>query len=287
MAARSASRALGALSRRRRWAGVGAQGDAAPGADVRRLGVPAPSRSDASVLVVTPARGDVAAMPVLYLLHGCPDAPEAPLAAGLARAVVGGSAAGATWPPFVLAVPVGVGWRRGDHEWADAADGARGDLVESWLVDRVVPAVEGAHRRPPSRRTLAGFSMGGYGALNVGLRRPGVFGSLVAFSGYFRADDPEGVFGGDPRLLGANSPLLRAAHPATCPPRGLRAALVETDHEPSLIAGQSAPMAAVLRRGGTEVLELHPRGAHRWGSVAAAWPGVLTWLAAGWGQPDR
>ena len=285
--ARSASRALGVLARRRPWPGVGTSGDAAPGAVVRRLAVPAPSRRDASVLVVTPVGGDVAAMPVLHLLHGYPDAPEAPLAAGLASAVAGASSAGETWPPFILAVPVGVGWRRGDHEWADAADGVRGDLMETWLVDHVVPAVEGAHPRPASRRTLAGFSMGGYGALNVGLRHPDVFGSLAGFAGYFRADDPEGALGGDLHLTAANSPLLRVTHPATCPPRGLRVALVETDHEPSLIAGQSAPMAAALRRAGTEVLELHRRGAHAWLSVAAAWPEVLTWLATGWEPPDR
>lgn len=279
LAHRGVSRGVGAVARRCRWPGAGSRdGGPGSGASVRRLAVPTAVRSDASVLLVTPA-GDAARLPVVYLLHGFPDAPEAPLAAGLARAVVGG----ATWPPFVLAVPDGARWRRGDHEWADAADGR--DLLESWLVEAVVPAVEAGTPRPPARRTLAGFSMGGYGALNVGLRRPGAFGSLVSFSGYFSADDPEGALGGDPRLLHDNSPLARLQDPALRPARGLRVALVEQRHEPRLVRGQAAAVAEVLRGVGADVLEVHGPGRHSWRSVAACWPRVLTWSSAGWGSP--
>lgn len=276
LAHRAASRGAGALARRRRWPGIASRGGG-PGAGVQRLTVPAPSRPDASVLLVTPTGGGED-LPVVYLLHGCPDAPEAPLAAGLARAVAGA----ATWSPFVLVVPDGTGWRRGDHEWADAADG--GDLLESWLVDAVVPAVEAGAPRPPARRTLAGFSMGGYGALNVGLRRPGVFASLVSFSGYSSADDPEGAFGGDPLLLQANSPLARLEDPALRPAPGLRVALVEQRREPRLVRGRAAVVAASLRGTGADVLEVHGPGRHSWRSVATCWPEVLTWLSVGRGS---
>lgn len=148
--------------------------------------------------------------------------------------------------------------------------------MESWLVDGVVPAVEVDRPRPASRRTLAGFSMGGCGALNLGLRHPEVFGSLVCFSGYSRADDPEGVFGGDQGLLAANSPVLRAADPTLRPAAGLRVAIAETAHEPSPIPGQAAGTAAALREGGADVMERHARGHHSWRSVAALWPSVLT-----------
>lgn len=154
--------------------------------------------------------------------------------------------------------------------------------METWLLDAVVLAVEGSARRPVHRRTLAGFSMGGYGALNVGLRRPGVFGSLAAFSGYVTPDDPEGVFGGDPALLAANDPLRLAALDAASP--GCRIALVESGREPPLVAGDAATLAAVLRRRGTDVRESTAPGRHAWSSVAARWPATLTWLATGWAR---
>ncbi len=282
LAHRATSRGARALARRRPWPGVSLSGvDRPPAAGVERLTVPAPSRPGASVLVVTPKEGDAAQMPVVYLLHGWPDAPESPLAAGMGRAAVGaGSFGAALWPPFVLVIPDGTGWRRGDHGWADAADG--GDLLESWLVDAVVPAVEGGAPRRPSRRTLAGFSMGGYGALNVGLHHPEVFGSLVSFSGFFRADDPEGVFAGVPALLEANSPVVRATDPTLDRAAGLRVALVESEREPALVVGQAAVMARVLRSVGLDVLERRGPGSHAWCSGAARWPAVLTWLSAGW-----
>jgi enterochelin esterase-like enzyme len=39
---------------------------------------------------------------------------------------------------------------------------------------------------------LAGFSAGGYGAMNVGLRNLGTFGAVESWSGYFEATDPSG-----------------------------------------------------------------------------------------------
>ena len=290
-AARLVTAGVRVLAGRRRWPGV------APGAArAERVAVPTAARPDAGALVVSPmihrsaghhADASGADLPVVCFLHGWPDAPESALAAGLARTVTGSR----RWPPFVLVLPDGTGWSRGDHEWADAADGAdggagAGDLLETWLVDAVLPAVEGDRPRTPGRRALAGFSMGGYGALNVGLRRPGVFGALGSISGYFVVDDPEGVFGGDEALEASNAPLqvARAAADAGADAFcGLRVALVASDHEGALTADQVAPMARALHAGGADVLAQVRPGRHSWRCAAQRWPDVLAHLAAGWG----
>ena len=280
LATRLVTAGVRAVAVRRRWPGV------APGAArVQRLPVPTAARPDAGALVVAPAGhrtgGGAASLPVVCFLHGWPDAPESALAAGLARTVIGAR----RWPPFVLVLPDGTGWHRGDHEWADAADGT--DQVETWLVEAVLPAVEGDRPRARRRRALAGFSMGGYGALNVGLRHPDLFGGLGAVSGYFVVDDPHGVFGGDRALEAANTPLevarlaAAAAHAGAL--RDLRAALVASDHEGALIRGQAPPMAAALRAAGADVLVGVRPGRHSWRFAAQRWPDVLAHLAAGWG----
>lgn len=242
-------------------------------ARVARLPVPAPSDRGAGVLVVRPP-GESASTPVVYLLHGYPDGPLSPLDAGLACSVLGRAH---RWPPFVLAVPDGTGWHRGDHEWADAADGS--DQIETWLTRDVVPAVEGDHPRSPARRTLAGFSMGAYGALNVGLHRPGEFGSLIGVSGYYHVDDPEGVFDDDRALIARNTP--QDARPAaTSPP--LRVALVQGDDEEDLIDGQSTVLAARLRHQDVQVVAREVGGEHDWGFVADQWPWLMAWAARSW-----
>jgi S-formylglutathione hydrolase FrmB len=105
-------------------------------------------------------------LPVLYLLHGVPSDPQALIdGEGLATRVRDWVAGGGA--PFVLAVPDGNGSHHRDTEWADAADGS--DRVEDRLLREVIPAVEGSHRRDAAHRAIGGFSMGGYGSINLAL----------------------------------------------------------------------------------------------------------------------
>src|SRR5207245_2907553 len=93
---------------------------------------------------------------------------------------------------------------REDTEWANSADGA--DPLETFVTTAVTHAVEGAHPRPARLRTIAGVSMGGYGAMNIGLHQPTLYGQIVSVSGYFHIDDPDKVFAGNRKLEAANSP---------------------------------------------------------------------------------
>jgi len=121
-------------------------------------------------------------------------------------------------PPFVAVMPpAGVTWRF-HGEWTGP--------WERFLVDDVLPWTD-AHlpvSRAPPERTLAGLSAGGYGAVDIGLRHPGLFGTLEAWSGSF--DAPR-----DGSLRDADA-TVRAAH------------------DPTLLVEREAPL---LRRLGTRV----------------------------------
>jgi len=196
---------------------------------------------DVHVDVLTPRGYDPSSgtrYPVLYLLHGVPGEPDRIMESvkdDLDRAFTTGGQA-----PFIVAAPTGGGTAHHDTEWADAADGK--DMVESYLIKNVMPAVEGTSPRTAAQRAVAGFSMGGYGAANLALRHPDLFGQFVSLAGYFHVDDPSGMFGSDRGLEAANTPddmVKKAA--------GKRVLLLEDqDETDSLIDGQAAEFAQRL-----------------------------------------
>lgn len=222
------------------------------------------------VLVYRPPVPDSARLPVVYFLHGLPGQPSDAVRAGLVAEAAALAAAG---HPFVLAAPDGNGYRS-DTEWADSADGR--DRLESFLLDRVIPAVEGGARRTAALRGIIGFSMGGYGAANIALRNPAVFGAWGSVSGYFHVDDPDGVFGGSAAVEAANSPDRLAASA-----RGQGIVLTEGASDPTkLVHGEAARMAGLLRAAGADpVLQVLP-GEHDIGLTRPALDVLVTRLLA-------
>ena len=145
------------------------------------------------------------------------------------------------------------------------------------MVDTVVPAVEGSHRRGPAERAIAGFSMGGYGAVNLAVHHPDLFGQAVSIAGYFHVDDPDGVFGSDPRARWANTPL---AHLDTLGHIRLLVLDSAGDTEPA-VRGEAARLAAALAARHLPANVRVGPGDHSWSYVATQMPDVLTFLAAG------
>jgi S-formylglutathione hydrolase FrmB len=82
--------------------------------------------------------------------------------------------------PFIAVMPAAGPNRNYNGEWAGP--------WETALVHRVVPWVDASLPTIQARRgrVIAGLSAGGYGAANIGIRHPDVFGAIESWSGYFR-----------------------------------------------------------------------------------------------------
>jgi pimeloyl-ACP methyl ester carboxylesterase len=158
---------------------------ACPGLDGNLLGDPSRRR----VHVYLPAAFDrepSRRFPSVYLLHSWGGRPEdwlggedgyegLDVASVLDRLVADGSA-----PPMLVVMPDASNRLRGS--WYRRS-GTTGDW-EGCLADSLVREVESRFRArvSPAARGIVGQSMGGYGALHLALRRPEVFGSVLAMS---------------------------------------------------------------------------------------------------------
>lgn len=241
---------------------------------VLRLKLPWAPSVTRDVWVYRPAVADSKTLPVLYFLHGVPGSAVDPFRAGLATSLDNYFAAGNQ--PFVVAAPDGNGVKHADSEWADSADGS--DRVETFVTRVVIPAVEGSNRRDAAHRAVAGFSMGGYGAMNLAMRHRSLFGQAVSIAGYFHVDDPSGVFAGKSSLIRANTPSLNVARA-----RGLHVMLVDgrQDHQ-AVVAGQSQSFAGQLRAAGIHATLSLPNGGHTWRFVASQFTQIEQFLDSRW-----
>jgi S-formylglutathione hydrolase FrmB len=115
----------------------------------------------------------------LYLLHGLTgDYMDWSTRADLARVARG--------VPLVIVMP------DGENAWyTNAAD--KGPRFEDYIADDLVKDVESKYRVIRSRygRAIAGLSMGGYGALKIGLKRPERFAAAGGFSSALGVTDPK------------------------------------------------------------------------------------------------
>lgn len=152
------------------------------------------------VLVYLPPGYDVAAragkrFPALYLLHGFPDPGDGWERFGLAPQLIDQDVVEGRLPPMLLILPdchnsqLG---KFGDSEYMDspAASDQPGTKVASFVTGDLSKWVDKQFRTVPSAdgRIVAGLSTGAYGAANLGLQRPDVFGTVIALSGYYEVD---------------------------------------------------------------------------------------------------
>jgi enterochelin esterase-like enzyme len=179
-----------------------------------------PNRADpghprASLVYLPPGVEPRLHYPALYLLHGLRGSPYS-FVGGLRLAAVADALIHARRVhPFVAVMPPAGQSPRFDGEWTGP--------WERYVVQDVVPWA-GRHlplAAAPRTRTLAGFSAGAYGSVDIGLRHPGLFGTLESWSGYFRAPRDGSLahattaerMAHDPQvLLPADAGELRAGH---------------------------------------------------------------------------
>jgi enterochelin esterase-like enzyme len=172
--------------------------------------------------------------PVVYLLHGLRGSPSS-IYRSLRLAAVADSLISRGAAPFIAVLPVG-----GPVVHPDAGEWA--GVWEDFVVHDVVPWVD-AHLptiASPAGRALEGLCAGGYGAVDIGLRHPGLFGTLGSWEGYFAP-----VFRDGPFVHASTADLLA--------------------HEPSLLVQREAPR---LRRDG---MRFYVSAGGNHGRILRAW----------------
>jgi len=142
-----------------------------------------------SAVYLPPGYDPARRYPVIYLLHGMRGSP-ASFWSGLRLArVADGLISSQRTQPFIAVMPVaGPTLNPDSGEWAG--------VWENYTVYDVVPWID-AHLptiASPAGRALEGLCAGGYGALDIGLRHPGIFGTLGSWEGYFAPVFHDGPF---------------------------------------------------------------------------------------------
>jgi S-formylglutathione hydrolase FrmB len=154
--------------------------------------------------------------PVVYLLHGAPGQASDWYWGGNINVVADRLISACRIVPMILVLPDGNGGLARDSQYINRWDGKEND--ETYLAHDVVDFVDRHFRTlaDPRFRAILGLSEGGYGAANLTVRNPDVFGAAVSIAGYFQAEPWEALpwsnpFGPDRAVMRANSPLLRIA----------------------------------------------------------------------------
>ena len=78
--------------------------------------------------------------------------------------------------------------------------------METFVATELVHYVDSKYRTiaEPAYRGIGGLSMGGFGAMNIAVHHPDVFGFVISLGGYYMAEGS--VWGNNAASIGANSP---------------------------------------------------------------------------------
>ncbi|MGP8160281.1 MAG: alpha/beta hydrolase-fold protein [Candidatus Dormibacteria bacterium] len=216
---------------------------------------------------------DQVQLPVLYLLHGTPGAQTDWLNGGGLKGVLDQMIAAGTIPPILAVLPNGNEPNCSDTEWGNSPCGD----VETWLVDQVVPEIDYQYRTlGAAYRGIAGYSSGGFGAVNLAMRNPTLFTWAGSYSGYFVGRSA--IFGTAWR---ANSPLYIASGVPDAERMPLYLGVGSQDYT---YGPGTQQFAATLKAMGWFDYDLQTvPGGHGWVAWQAELFNSLTWLGELWG----
>jgi putative tributyrin esterase len=208
--------------------------------------------------------------PLLYLLHGLSDDHTAWLRYTSIERYAGARGLAVVMPAV-------------HRSWY--ADEVHGHAYWRFVSEELPQVVRSFFRvtDDPSRTFVAGLSMGGYGALKLGLTHPDRFGAVASLSGAVdvrsladreeRSDIVQRVFGGRFEAGDDLHALLDAADPATVPPLYVACGT----EEDRLMAANTRLVEQARARGIDVTTDFRP-GTHEWGLWDATITDVLDWL---------
>jgi S-formylglutathione hydrolase FrmB len=151
------------------------------------------------------AQGLTQRYPTLYLLHGSPGKESDWFTGGKADQSADTLIALGKIPELILILPDGNGRPGHTSEWGNSFDHQQN--IETYVANDLVTYVDTKYRTlaRASYRGIGGLSMGGFGAMNIALHHPDVFGFVIALGGYYRAEG--GIWGKNAAYMRENSPI--------------------------------------------------------------------------------
>ena len=202
-----------------------------------------PGSSERPSLVYVPPRFSTGrGYPVVYLLHGMPGSPTEYLKSLRLAQTADALISSRRIRPFVGVLPVAGDTWHYDGEWTGP--------WEDYVVSAVVPWVD-AHLPVQANardRVLAGLSAGGYGAVDIGLRHAGLFGTIESWSGYLVPFKDGTLKGLDDAQLARYDPRALARRKAAALRRlGIRFFLSTGPNHGHVHASQTVDFATELR----------------------------------------
>jgi enterochelin esterase family protein len=119
--------------------------------------------------------------PVLFLFHGSGGTDESWFRVGHANIILDNLISEGKARPMIVVAPFGHTVEPGTHGWPFVRE--QGDFTQDF-IEVLMPYLEKNYRisRDPKDRALAGYSMGGYHTLKIGLNNLNRFGNLGPFS---------------------------------------------------------------------------------------------------------
>jgi enterochelin esterase-like enzyme len=159
-----------------------------------------PGEARAGYVYLPPGFTTTTRYPVVYLLHGMPGDPTEYLAGTDLANWADTSIASGVVRPFIAVLPAAGPDAGYNGEWAGPQSAALVQRIVPW-IDAHLPTIATA-----KGRVIAGISAGGYGAVDIALRHPGLFGTVESWSGYFRPLHDGPFKHASRRVLAANDP---------------------------------------------------------------------------------
>lgn len=142
--------------------------------------------------------------PTLYLLHGSPGKDVDWILGGKATESADTLIDEGKIPELIMVFPDGNGRPGATSEWGNSFD--QHQLIETYVAVDLVRYVDKHYRTIPdaAHRAIGGLSMGGFGAMNIALHHPDVFGTVISLGGYYQAEGT--IWGHNIAYMQLNSP---------------------------------------------------------------------------------